>query len=223
MTFTPTLSPPIVIEPRGPALSSIIWLHGLGADGHDFEPIARELELPERLGTRFIFPHAPRRPVTINGGMVMRAWYDIAHTDIGRTPDLEGVAESCQITKGLIEKEIEAGIRPERVIVAGFSQGGVIASAMLTRFQETLQGAIALSCYDVSVGDLIRADKPRRAFVAHGTADTIVPIDLGRTLKNKLVSAGYEVDWHEYAIPHSVSQREIQDIRSWIIETLDGH
>lgn len=223
MTSNPSnLSPPIIIEARGPALSSIIWLHGLGADGHDFEPIASELNLPQHLGTRFVFPHAPRRPVTINGGMVMRAWYDIAHTDIGRTPDLEGVAESCRIIEGLIDREIEAGIQPQRIIVAGFSQGGVIASAMLTRYQSKLQGAIALSCYDVSGGDLIHTQRPLRAFVAHGASDTIVPIDLGKTLKNRLVSAGFEVDWHEYPIPHSVSQREIQDIRSWIIETLEG-
>lgn len=221
-TALQTGSPPLIIEPQGEARSSIIWLHGLGADGHDFEPIARELNLPERLGTRFIFPHAPRRAVTINGGLVMRAWYDIAHTDIGRTPDLQGVTDSCRLTLGLLEHEVESGIRPDQIIVAGFSQGGVIASAMLTRYPGMFKGAIALSCYDVSEGEFIKAERPHRAFVAHGSKDTIVPVDLGRTLKNRLIAAGYDVDWHEYPIPHSVSQQEIQDIRTWIIQTLDA-
>jgi len=213
-------TPAIIIEPQGPHRASIIWLHGLGADGHDFAPITTELQLPASLGVRFILPHAPHRPVTINGGYVMRAWYDIAHTDIGRTPDLGGIETSRSSVKQLIQQERDAGIPAERIIVAGFSQGGVIAIETVTHHQDTLGGAIALSCYLARTDDLPLASHPIPVFLAHGTEDTIVPHRLGLAARDALEKQGYAVEWHDYRMPHSVCQQEIIDIRRWLLEQL---
>lgn len=212
--------PAIVIEPVGTHRASIIWLHGLGADGHDFAPIARELDLPESLGVRFILPHAPRRPVTINGGMVMRAWYDIAYSDIGRTPDQTGVSISRMAVRTLILDEIASGIPPERIIVAGFSQGGVIAIEAISHDQDILGGAIALSCYLARSDDPPAASRPVPVFLAHGTQDTVVPHSLGLAARTALEKQGYTVEWHAYTTPHSVCQDEIVDIRNWLLVRL---
>ena len=200
--------------------ATIIWLHGLGADGHDFAPIAKELNLPESMGVRFILPHAPRRPVTINGGMVMRAWYDIGYTDIGRTPDLEGIAESLKEVDSFIQAEKKAGILPERILVAGFSQGGVLAIEAISQFQSEIGGAIALSGYLARSNGLPMAKGSQKIFLAHGTEDSIVPFELGLGAKHELESKGYEVHWGEWRMPHSVCIEEIEAIRGWIIETL---
>ncbi len=200
--------------------ATIIWLHGLGADGHDFAPIAKELNLPDAMGVRFILPHAPRRPVTINGGMVMRAWYDIAYTDIGRTPDLEGIADSLKEISDFIEAEKNAGISAPRILVAGFSQGGVLAIEAISQFQDAIGGAIALSGYLARSDGLPPASGSQRIFLAHGTQDPIVPFALGLGAKNELESKGYEVTWGEWQMPHSVCMEEIEAIRGWIIETL---
>ncbi len=216
-------TPAIIIEPQGPHRASIIWLHGLGADGHDFAPITTELQLPDALGVRFILPHAPHRPVTINGGYVMRAWYDIAHTDIGRTPDLGGIEASRQAMADLIDHEVAAGIPPERIILAGFSQGGVIAIETVTHHQDKLGGAIALSCYLARNVDLPAATRPIPVFLAHGTEDTIVPHGLGLAARDALEKQGYAVEWHAYQMPHSVCQQEIMDIRRWLLAQLGEH
>lgn len=216
------LLPAILIEPTGRHQATIIWLHGLGADGHDFAPVTTELQLPEALGVRFILPHAPHRPVTINGGYVMRAWYDIAHTDIGRTPDAEGIASSRQAVAQLINAELAKGIAPERIIIAGFSQGGVIAIETLAHHQDQLGGAIALSCYLAAPAKLPAATRPLPVFLAHGTEDTIVPHALGITARDTLEQRGYAVDWHEYPMPHAVCREEIMAIRRWLLERLGG-
>jgi phospholipase/carboxylesterase len=213
-------APAIIIEPNSPHRASIIWLHGLGADGHDFAPITTELQLPDSLGVRFILPHAPHRPVTINGGYVMRAWYDITHTDIGRTSDLGGIEESRQTVADLIDRELAAGIPPKRIIIAGFSQGGVIAIETVTHHQDILGGAIALSCYLARNVNLTAATRPIPVFLAHGTEDTIVPHGLGLAARDALEKQGYAVEWHAYRMPHSVCQQEIMDIRRWLLAQL---
>jgi phospholipase/carboxylesterase len=208
------------IPAQGAHRATIIWLHGLGADGHDFAPIAKELRLPETMGIRLILPHAPRRPVTINGGMVMRAWYDIAYTDIGRTPDLEGISESLKAVNDFIQAEKEAGIPAERILVAGFSQGGVLAIESISQFQDEIGGAIALSGYLARSSGLPHATGSQRIFLAHGTEDPIVPFELGLSARSELESKGYEVTWGEWRMPHSVCIEEIEAIRAWILETL---
>ena len=215
-----TQLPALVIEPERAHRSTIIWLHGLGADGHDFAPVTAELLLPAELGVRFILPHAPRRPVTVNGGFVMPAWYDIAHTDIGRTPDAQGIIESRQAIEALIDQELAKGIEPDRLIVAGFSQGGVMAIELISHLQDKLGGAIALSCYLGRPDAVPAATRPLPVFLAHGTEDDIVPFTLGEQARHTLIGQGYEVDWHEYRMPHSVCLEEIAAIRDWLLQRL---
>lgn len=214
------LLPAVVIEPRGAHRSTVIWLHGLGADGHDFEPVAEELRLPESLGVRYVLPHAPRRPVTINGGYVMRAWYDIAAADISAVPDEAGIRESQRQVADLVEREIAGGIAPERVILAGFSQGGVIALETAAVHQDRVGGAIALSCYAALPESLPKAVDAFPIFMGHGTQDTVVPHGLGAASRKVLEARGYEVEWHSYPMPHSVSWEEIMDIRTWLLRRL---
>jgi len=214
--------PTIRREPMGRHQATILWLHGLGADGHDFEPIIDELGLPKTLGVRFILPHAPRRPVTMNGGWVMRAWYDISHSDLGRKADLSGIEETLQAMDVLINDELDQGILPRNLLIAGFSQGGVIALEAISRFQDKLGGAIALSGYLARGEGLPAAEGPKPVFLAHGTEDPIVPYALGLQARQDLVDKGYEVDWHSYTMPHSVCQEEIKDIRDWILNQLQS-
>jgi phospholipase/carboxylesterase len=215
-----SLLPAIVIEPTGPHRSSLIWLHGLGADGHDFAPVAHELRLPASLGVRLILPHAPYRPVTINGGYVMRAWYDIAHAELGRIPDLGGIEASCRAVEALIDRELANGIPSARLLLAGFSQGGVIALETLAHHQEKLGGAIGLSCYLGRPDGLPAATRPLPVFLAHGTEDPIVPHALGLAARRTLEQRGYPVEWREYRMPHSVCQEEILDLRRWLLNRL---
>jgi phospholipase/carboxylesterase len=218
--MTDALLPCIEIEPGTPASASIIWLHGLGADGHDFEPVAQELALPVECGARFIFPHAPLLPVTINGGYVMPAWYDIVSMDIDGARDPSGIARSVAAIDRLIMRERGRGIAAERIILAGFSQGGVIALETAFAGAERLGGVMVLSSYlsDPSVVPPARYDLP--VFLGHGTEDTVVPYRLGIAARKKLTEQGYKVDWHEYAMQHSVCAAEISDIRGWLLERL---
>jgi phospholipase/carboxylesterase len=220
--MTDDLLPALVIEPEGPHQATIVWLHGLGADGHDFESIGAQLGLPEPLGVRFVLPHAPRRPVTVNGGYVMRAWYDIAGSDLNRLPDEAGIRESVQAVNRLIAREIENGIRPDKIIVAGFSQGGVIALEAATRHPERVAGAIVLSGYLALPDQLPAAGPPLPIFMAHGTEDPIVPYALGQASSQVLRTKGYPVEWRSYEMSHSVCWEEIGDIRSWLLSRLEG-
>ncbi|HCI13100.1 MAG: carboxylesterase [Gallionellales bacterium GWA2_60_142] len=201
---------------------SLIWLHGLGADGNDFVPVAGELELPAAI--RYIFPHAPQRPVTINGGYVMRAWYDIAAQDIGARQDEAGIRASQADIEALIAQEVARGIAPRNIYLAGFSQGGAIALHTALRQKEPLGGVLALSTYlplaDMASGEA-RPDALRTpVFMAHGSNDTVVPYALGKSSKDALEKLGCEVEWHEYAMPHSVCTEELQDIQRWLTERL---
>jgi phospholipase/carboxylesterase len=215
-----TLLPAIVIEPRGIHRSTILWLHGLGANGYDFEPVAAELRLPESLGVRFVLPHAPPRPVTINGGYVMPAWYDIAAPDLSLIPDERGIQASRQAVMKLVEKEIAEGVAPEGIVLAGFSQGGVIALETATQHQDRVGGAIALSCYTALPHALPEAIRPFPVFMGHGIQDPVVPCALGLAGRNLLEAKGYSVEWHSYPMPHSVCRDEIQDIRNWLMRKL---
>ena len=210
--------PAIEINPSTPADSCIIWLHGLGANGHDFEPIVPYLQLPKSLSLRFVFPHAPERPVTVNQGYVMRAWYDIAEPTINRRIDHAGIADSVEKINQLIEREIKSGIAPERIILAGFSQGGLIALEAGLK-QPKLAGIIALSTYLADSDSVIDGD--RAIFIGHGSSDPVVPFSLGQAARDTLLAHGYSVEWHEYPMEHSVSMEEIQDIGRWISRRLN--
>lgn len=197
---------------------AVIWLHGLGADGHDFEPIVPELRLTTPI--RFVFPHAPMQPVTVNGGMVMRAWYDIVGMDVSSDIDTIGINQSAAHLRRLIENTIDSGIPPERVVLAGFSQGGVIALHTGLLYPDKLAGIIALSTY-VAIPDAIRrsasdANKEIPIFMAHGRFDPIIPYFIGKQSRDFLAKAGYPVEWHEYPMEHAVHPDEIQHIASWL-------
>ena len=211
-------------EPSTPARSSIIWLHGLGADGHDFEPIVPELGLAEDLAVRFIFPHAPERAVTINGGMVMRAWYDILGLDIRRDEDIEGLRTSETQVRALVEREVSRGVSEERIVLAGFSQGGAIALQAGVRHPRRLAGIMALSTYLTLPEQLESEASPANGdcpiFMAHGTHDPVVPYEGGQLSRQALEAQGYEIEWREYPMQHSVCAEEIADISSWLTEVL---
>ena len=214
----------VIIEPRGAHKASVIWLHGLGADGHDFEPVIPALELPDDHGIRFIFPHAPERPVTINGGMVMRAWYDIKEMDLRKREDADGIEDSREILEGFIQAEKDAGIPTEKIILAGFSQGGVVILHTGLRYAEPLAGLLALSTYlalpDTLEAEADPANSKIPVFMAHGTMDPVIPIQQGKSSADQLKQAGYSLEWHEYPMQHAVSLEEIEEIGRWIIARL---
>lgn len=198
--------------------AAVIWLHGLGADGNDFVPIVPELDLDD-LAVRFVFPHAPRQPVTINGGMVMRAWYDISDAAI-RREDENGVRASQARVDALIEREIHRGIPSGRVALAGFSQGGAIALHTGLRQPQRLAGVMALSCYlplaDKLPAEASPANRQTLIFMAHGSADPVVTFARARESRDTLRALGYSLDWHEYAMPHAVCAQEVADIAQWL-------
>ncbi|VAW98782.1 hypothetical protein MNBD_GAMMA23-1628 [hydrothermal vent metagenome] len=206
------------------ACYSVIWLHGLGADGHDFEPIVAELDFKNKDKTRFIFPHAPTMPVTVNNGMVMPAWYDIVAPRIDAEQDEKGMRHSAMQIIQLIEAEIERGIASENIVLAGFSQGGAIALHAGLRFNKTLAGIMALSTYlplDTFVStEAAAANKDMAIFYAHGTQDPVIPISLAETSKEFLIQLGYKIDWHSYPMEHSVMPQEIDDISHWLNQIL---
>ncbi len=201
-------------------VGSVIWLHGLGADGHDFEPVVPELRLPQDLPLRFVFPHAPVRPVTINAGMRMRAWYDIVAIDRSARQDEEGIRASAAATVELIERERQRGIVAERIVLAGFSQGGVIAIHAAMRYPERLAGLIALSTWmplgETLAAEASAANRDLPVFMAHGRQDPMVPVGLGEQTREALSAAGYPVEWHTYEMPHAVCPAEIADISAWL-------
>ena len=203
-------------------VGSVIWLHGLGADGHDFEPIVPELDLPPTLPLRFIFPHAPIRPVTINGGMAMRAWYDILSLDTAGRADADGVLESSAILEALVDREIERGIAADKIVIAGFSQGGAIAINAVLHSTRQLAGLMALSTY-IPLPAAIDASQGHRdmpVFMAHGSFDPMLPMQWGKASADRLVEAGFVVEWHEYPMAHAVCPDEIRDIRNWLLTVL---
>jgi phospholipase/carboxylesterase len=199
---------------------SVIWMHGLGADGHDFEPLVPELLDEAMPAMRFVFPHAPVRPVTINNGYQMRAWYDIIGIDRRSTEDFKGIGQSADAIGGLIHREHARGVSSERIALAGFSQGGAMALHLATRHPDKFAGVIALSCYLPLSRDL---DKVRNTanlstpiFMAHGTQDPVVPFALGAESRTLLEQAGYSVEWHEYPMPHALCEPEVADLRAFL-------
>ena len=209
-------------EPRG----SVIWMHGLGADGWDFVPIVRELPLPESLTLRFIFPHAPERPVTINNGFVMRAWYDISQSDIARVPDEKGIRESQAQVEARIAREQARGIDPAAIVLAGFSQGGAIALQTGLRLKERIAGIAALSTYlpleDSLDAEASAANKATPIFMAHGTEDPIVPLALAESSRALLQSRAYRVEWHTWPMPHAVCAEEIEALAEFLNRLFDA-
>jgi len=202
----------------------VIWMHGLGADGYDFVDIPPVLGLPARLAVRFVFPHAPMQPVTINGGMVMRAWYDVRHDAGARREDEAGVRASQRRIEALIARETARGVPASRVVLAGFSQGGAMALHTGLRHGARLAGVMALSCFLPLVDRLgaeaspVNRDVP--IFLAHGTHDPVIPLTRAREAHEVLTGLGYPVEWHEYPMPHSVCDAEIRDIGAWLARIL---
>jgi len=222
--MTTDLLETVEIETAPAPRASIIWLHGLGADGHDFEPIVPELGLPKTLAVRFVFPHAPARPVTINGGMVMRAWYDVVAAGGDRREVEPGVRESARRIEALIDRERARGVADRAIVLAGFSQGGAMALHTGLRHPEPLAGIMALSCFlplaDTVATEASAANRDVPIFMAHGTHDPLIPIDRGRHARDLLTGLGYRIEWHEYPMPHSVCAEEVADIAAWLTKIL---
>ena len=210
--------PHITLESGKHPQHSIIWLHGLGADGEDFVPIADELKLP--VAVRYIFPHAPQRAVTINGGLMMRAWYDIASQNIDAQQDAAGIRASQIAVEALIEQEISRGISPGNIFLAGFSQGGAIALHTALHRNTLLGGVLALSTYlplmESAAAEGLTSTTATPIFMAHGRSDPVIPHALGVISRDALRKFGYTVEWHEYAMQHSVCEEELRDIGDWL-------
>lgn len=212
----------IEIETAPNPQTSIIWMHGLGADGNDFVPVVNELELPDT-PIRFVFPHAPVMPVTINHGYRMRAWYDVLSSDFAERTDRDGVRESQQLIEGLIAREKSRGTPADRLVLAGFSQGGAMALQTGLHHAERLAGVMALSTYVPIPEDLPQASAANRdvpIFMAHGDHDQVIPLEYAVQSRDLLRAQGYEVEWHEYAMPHSVCMEEIAHIGAWLRRVL---
>ena len=214
-----TLTECVEVTTGGDPVGSVIWLHGLGADGHDFEPIVPELQLPADLPLRFVFPHAPVRPVTINGGMHMRAWYDIVSLDAEGRADADGVRESTALLEALVAREIERGIPEEKIIIAGFSMGGAIAINTALTTSRNFAGLMALSTYLPIPGEVDASTSSRDlpVFMGHGTFDPMVMHQWGKATEQRLAEAGFSIAWHEYPMAHAVCPDEIRDIRAWLL------
>ena len=219
---TTGLLPAVVVESRQTATATVIWLHGLGADGHDFESVVPHLGLPATLAVRFVFPHAPMLPVTINNGYVMPAWYDIRAMDLDREVDADQLRASAAAVGRLIEREHERGIEARRIIIAGFSQGGAVGYELALSWPERLGGLVALSTY-FATGDSItlhpaNADLP--ILICHGTRDPMVAEQHGQASAQRLAALGYPVDYRTYPVEHGVAMEEITDIGAWFAARL---
>ena len=225
MNNIPTdLLPSIVIETGDQPTHSIIWLHGLGSDGNDFVPIVEKLNLQSDLHTRFVFPHAPMQPVSINNGAVMRAWYDISGQNLSSNEDASGISISQSAVEKLIKREGQNGIKPENIVLAGFSQGGAIALHTGLRYSDKLAGILVLSSY-LPLADMLatgahQSNSSTQIFMAHGHKDTVISPDLAISSKQKLLELGYGVNWNMYQMEHSVCKDEIADISEWLKKIL---
>jgi len=216
----------VVLEPATKADAAVIWLHGLGADGYDFVPIVDELRLPPTLAVRFIFPHARPRPVTINNGFVMRAWYDITGLGPDRKEDDAGIRESAGVVNGYIEQQNARGVATERIVIAGFSQGGAIALQASLRYPERLGGVMALSTYlplrESVAAEASPANKGLPILMCHGLRDPMIAAAIGKASRDQLVSLGYTVEWQSYPMEHQVCMEEVHDISRWLQVRLES-
>ena len=214
----------IEVETAAKPNAAVIWLHGLGADGHDFEPLVPELVARGSRAWRFVFPHAPVRPVSINDGMRMRAWYDIRGLDRNAAEDSAGFQDADLNIRALIDGEVARGILTSRIVLAGFSQGGAVSLYTMTRLADKLAGVMALSCYlpreSTFAAERQPANDATPIFMAHGQGDTMVPMMLGMKSRDYLRRAGYTVEWHEYPMAHAVCPQEIADIREFLWRVL---
>jgi len=212
----------IIIEPKKQATASIIWLHGLGADGHDFEPMASELGLSEYV--RFIFPHAPIQPITVYDNYKMRAWYDIVSRNLLEKEDKMGICESAKQIENLIGHEIQQGISSDRIVLAGFSQGGAITFQAGLRYPERLAGLLVLSSYlplaNTVDEEIVKINREIPIMMAHGTMDNIIPIKIAQKSRHILTKKGYLIEWHDYPMQHSVCSKEVEDIKDWLKKIL---
>jgi len=218
MSFLPLES--IIVEPKSLATACVIWLHGLGDSGDGFAPIVSALNLPVDHNIRFIFPHAPEQPVTINQGYIMRSWYDIKSMDLHNRADMTGVLESEILIKALIQEQVDSGITANKIILAGFSQGGVLSLFTALRYPEKLAGILALSCYLPNADGLPEnchiANKETAILQHHGEQDGVVPFSAGKMAHQLLVAQGYASQWQSYTMEHSVLPEQIADIASWL-------
>jgi len=218
------LLPAVEIETRPNPNAAVIWMHGLGADGNDFVPIVPELKLPATAGIRFVFPHAPTRPVTINGGYVMRAWYDIVGADLTTRGDEAGIRDSQQRVEQLIAREKSRGITASRIVLAGFSQGGVIALQTGLRHAERLAGIMALSTYlalpQKLAAEANAANRDVPIFMAHGTGDQVILHAWADQSRRMLEQQGYKIEWHDYPMPHSLCLEEVVAMGAWLRKVL---
>ena len=210
----------VVLEPSTTADAAVIWLHGLGADGYDFVPIVQELRLGATMAVRFIFPHAAPRPVTINNGFVMRAWYDITSLGPDRKEDDVGIRESATVVNQYVQQQNARGVESKRIVIAGFSQGGAIALQAGLRYPERIAGIMALSTYlplrDAVAAEATQVNRDVPILMCHGLRDDIVPAALGKASRDALTSLGYQVEWQSYPMEHQVCMEEVVDISKWL-------
>jgi phospholipase/carboxylesterase len=210
----------VILDPATPADAAVIWLHGLGADGFDFVPIVNELRLPSTMAVRFIFPHARTRPVTINNGFVMRAWYDIMGLGPDRPEDEAGIRESAGVVRRYVEEQNAKGIATERIVIAGFSQGGAIALQEALRHPQRLGGVMALSTYlplrQTLAAEAAPANRDVPILMCHGLRDGMVPAKLGEASRDVLQGLGYAIEWQTYPMEHSVCMEEVVAISKWL-------
>lgn len=222
--MTSLLSEAIVVEPKVSTDACVIWMHGLGADGYDFADVVPSLKLPHDHRIRFIFPHAPSIPVTINGGYVMPAWYDIQAIDIGALQDSKGIHRSAGQIEEMVKQLIAQGVQSQRIMLIGFSQGGAMALHTALRFGESLAGVAALSAYlplhDQLKNEIDKANSQVPIFMAHGLEDNVVPYTLGLQSCEHLKSLGLKVDWHTYSMAHTVCLPELEALGHWIRQIL---
>ena len=213
----------VEVNPDAPPVASVIWMHGLGADGYDFSSVPPQLGLPRDLAVRYVFPHAPSMSVTINQGFVMPAWYDVKSFD-ARGQDEQGIRRSAGWIRQLVTREVEGGIAPGRIVLAGFSQGGAMALFTGLRHPEPLAGIMVLSGYlllaETLAAEATEANRRTSIFQAHGLSDPTVPVELGKLTHQGLSAAGYGVEWHEYPMQHQVCSEELRDIGRWLIKVL---
>ncbi len=213
----------VVIEPATPATAAVVWLHGLGADGHDFVPLVPELNL-EGIAVRFVFPHAPVRPVTLNMGMAMRAWYDIFTARNLQKQDEAGIRASENLVRGFLQREQDQGIPAQRIVLAGFSQGGAVTLHTGLRYPQQLAGLLALSTYLPLGEQFVKEANPARKdtpiLMCHGQHDPMLPLVMGNWSRDLLQEQGYSVEWHEYPMQHQVCPEEIEEIGRWLRQRL---